>query len=84
MRRESQVLTVIETDIGDHRGQDRLRWTSDRHREGLPLEVTDRTDPFRREQLGTADVDAGQKDDGPPLVDLLDEWHAVPLGEVHA
>ena len=74
MRDPGDVLPGIQPHVGHHAGEeDVLAGAQLVHRDGLPLQVTDRADPLRPEQLEAADMHPRQDDDRIPRVHLDDE-----------
>lgn len=64
--RQTDVLPVVQTDVGQESDEDGVLRPSiggRRHGDGLPFQIVNRVDPLTAEQLVASDVDAGQEDD---------------------
>src|SRR5262249_38693711 len=74
VRDEVDVLARVESDVRHHASQvDVLPVPEFGDRNAFPLEIPNRTNPVRPEQLEAADVISGQHGDGITKVHLDDE-----------
>lgn len=80
---EADVPLRVHSDVGQHRGDERLRaGPAPRHGDGPSPQVTDCADPVGSKELETPGVNSGHEHDRRPPINLDDERGDEPLRDV--